>query len=153
MAVGRPCEGDDELMEGNKIGLCTTTLRTARDDHGVKLDAAGSKRCVSDAKSAKLPDIRTLQTLVERFESCRELLKAVPSLAAVKSRPAGTVEAGKVCGPDSCAPGLYCPAHTIKNAHCTPQKPAGEPCTTSPECLGRCNKSAGNKCVAYCGSG
>lgn len=155
MAVGRPCEGDDELMEGNKIGLCTTTLRTARDDDGVKLDEATSRRCVDDAKRAKLPDIRTLATLVERFESCRALLKAVPSLASVKPRPPGDIEADKPCtGSATCAPGLYCPAARGKDKPvCTPQKPAGETCAGSDECLGRCNQSAGNKCLAYCGSG
>ncbi len=162
MEVGRKCEGDDTFKEGNKVGLCTSTLRAARDDDGVKLDDAHAKKCLADVLGAKpaLPDIRTLKTLAQRFESCRKFVKAVPSLAAVKAVPLGTVKAGDLCDkqPD-CVPGTFCPAPrggkkgAATSPTCVPVRKAGEPCSDSTQCLGRCSRKDGNKCVSYCGSG
>lgn len=155
MAVGRRCEGDDELMEGNKIGLCTTTLRAAQDDDGVKLAAKAAEPCVAAVKKAKetLPDIRTLKTLAERFAPCRALLSPVPSLTDVKPVEVGAKKAGEGCaGENDCARELYC-AESKDERACAAKKKAGERCTGSDECLGRCSKKEGNTCVSYCGSG
>lgn len=149
LGVGRPCEGDDELLEGNKIGLCTTTLREARDQ-GATIDASLAPACIQAAKADKtLPDVRTLETLVSRFESCRKLLVAVPGLAKVSPHKAGRAKAGDTCATSAdCAHGLYCETRA-----CAPKKKAGASCAQSDECLGRCSSQAGKKCAAYCGSG
>lgn len=153
MGVGRPCSGDDELMEGNKIGLCSTQLRAARDDESVKLDAGEADNCLADVKGAKppLPDMRTLKTLAERFDTCRTFAKEVPTLGQVKSVPVGTAKVGADCETHaSCLHGSFCDQ---ANKKCSGQKKASEACGSSSECLGRCSRKDGNKCVSYCGSG
>ena len=150
MGVGRPCEGDDELMEGNKIGLCSITLRAARDE-GVVLDPAQGKKCLRDARAADppLPDVRTLTTLAQRFESCRSFTAEVPSLSKVQAVAPGSVEQGGACEVQSdCAHGLYC-----DGGSCAPQKKAGASCKSGQECVGRCSRKDGMKCVPYCGAG
>ncbi len=157
MAVGRECEGDDELMEGNKIGLCAATLRAARDDDGVRLDEAASKLCLADAKLAEppLPDVRTLTTLAQRFESCRAFTRTVPSLSKLTGVSVGVAKEAQACRKHTdCAHGLHCPrtrAGTIRV--CARKKKAGEACVGNVSCIGRCSRKDGNKCVAYCGSG
>lgn len=151
MGVGRACEGDDELMEGNKIGLCSTTLRAARDDEGVTLDPEAGKRCLADVRAADppLPDVRTLTTLAQRFESCRRFTEKVPSLSKVTAVAVGDAAEGGTCEVQSdCKHGLYCDSGT-----CAPQKKAGEPCKSGQECVGRCSRKDGMKCVPYCGAG
>lgn len=156
MGVGRACEGDDELMEGNKVGLCATTLRAARDDEQVKLDDAIAEKCLAEVAGAKppLPDIRTLKTLAERFESCRAFTKQVPSLRLVTAVAVGTNKAGEGCQTTAdCAHGHYCPAAgTDGKPGCLPQQEAGAPCRGNEECVGRCSRDDGNRCVSYCGS-
>ncbi len=151
MGLGRPCEGDDELMEGNKIGLCSTTLRAARDDEGVKLDPAQGAACKAEVKAADppLPDVRTLTTIAQRFSSCRGLLRPVPSLSKVEAVEPGTAAAGEACKvTGDCAHRLYCEAGS-----CAPKKKAGEACHSGQECIGRCSRKAGRICVPYCGAG
>jgi hypothetical protein len=155
LAVGRPCEGDDELLEGNKIGLCTTTLREARDE-GVTLDAALGPACVEAVKAGgPLPDLRTLETLVARFEPCRKLLAPIAALKKVAPGAAGSAGDGAACRlSDECAHGLYCAGEGEPDAgRCLPRKKAGASCRSSQECLGRCSAQAGKTCVAYFGSG
>jgi hypothetical protein len=154
LAVGRRCEGDDQLLEGNKIGLCTTTLREARDQ-GVVIDPVLAPACVQAVKADKsLPDVRTLEHLVARHEACRKLLAPVAHLAKVKPRAAGSATAGAPCtSSDDCVRGFHCAAPDAGPRQCTAQKKAGESCAASEECLGRCSAQAGKKCVAYCGSG
>lgn len=150
MAVGRTCEGEDEFMEGNKVGLCASTLRAARDDDGAKLDAALAEKCLASVASAKppLPDVRTLKTLAERFDTCRAFAKVVPSLRDVSAVSPGTNGEGDACKTTAeCGHGLFC------DQKCVPQKKAGESCTKSHECKGRCSRKSGNTCVSYCGSG
>jgi hypothetical protein len=150
LGVGRPCQGDDELLEGNKIGLCTTTLREA----GVTLDAALAPACLAAIDAGRpLPDVRTLELLAARFEPCRKLLAPVASLAKVEVRGAGRAGAGQSCASSNdCAHGLFCDGPGDKRA-CSPQKRAGERCSKNEECLGRCSAQAGKQCVSYCGSG
>jgi hypothetical protein len=156
MSVDRKCEGEDEFMEGNKIGLCTTTLRTARDDDGAKFDQTLADKCLADVKAAKppLPDIRTLKTLAERFDSCRAFGKPVPSLKDAKAVPLGKLEAGEACtSTAACLHGHFCPQPSGSDKRvCTPQKKAGEPCRENQDCLGRCSRKDGSKCVSYCSS-
>jgi len=152
MGVGRPCEGDDELMEGNKIGLCATTLRAARDDEGVTLDPKQGKACLADVKAADppLPDVRTLTTLAQRFDSCRTFTRQVPSLAKVEAVTLGAAAEGEACKLQSdCAHGLFCG----DVGTCASQKKAGESCKSGQECVGRCSRKDGMKCVPYCGAG
>jgi len=150
LGVGRPCEGDDELLEGNKIGLCTTTLREA----GVALDPALGSTCLAAVEAGKpLPDLRTLELLAARFDPCRKLLSPVPALARVEPRAAGRVTAGQPCAASAnCAAGLFCAGPGAKKI-CTPQKKAGEACTRNEECLGRCSAQGGKQCAPYCGAG
>jgi hypothetical protein len=151
LGVGRPCEGDDELLEGNKIGLCTTTLREA----GVLLDPALAPACLAAVEAGKpLPDIRTLELLVARFPACRKLFEKVDALAKVAPASEGTTAAGQACNETAaCARGLYCDGTDPKKRACVAKKKAGEACGASDECLGRCSGQAGKRCVAYCGSG
>jgi len=150
LGVGRPCAGDDELLEGNKVGLCTTTLREA----GVALDAALGAECLAAVEAGKpLPDVRTLELLVARFEPCRKLLAPVASLAKVEARATGRAAAGQPCTTSAdCVHGLFCDGSDNKKT-CTAQKKAGEPCAKNDECRGRCSAQAGKQCVSYCGSG
>lgn len=151
MGVGRPCEGDDELMEGNKIGLCSTTLRAARDDEGVELDATQGVKCLADVQAADppLPDVRTLTTLAQRFASCRALTSKVPSLSKVTAVPVGEAAVGDPCNVQSdCQHGLFC-----DSGGCAPQRKAGEACKSGQECVGRCSRKDGMTCVPYCGAG
>jgi hypothetical protein len=160
MAVGRPCDGDDEIMEGNQIGLCSTTLRQARDG-GASLNVEAGAKCLGDVKSAQagatpLPDIRTLDLLAQRFESCRRFGSEVPALAKVVAVPAGSAKAGEPCrNMSDCAHGLFCPQPTPeqKQPTCASKKAGGESCRRSAECIGRCSRRASNTCVAYCGRG
>ncbi len=151
MGVGRVCEGDDELMEGNKIGLCSTTLRTARDDEGVELDAAKGATCLAEVTKADppLPDVRTLTTLAQRFASCRAFTEKVRSLSKVEAVPPGSAAEGQACKVQTdCAHGLFC-----DGGSCAPQKKAGASCTSGQQCVGRCSRKDGMKCVPYCGAG
>jgi hypothetical protein len=150
LGVGRPCDGDDELLEGNKIGLCTTTLREA----GVTLDPALAPACIAAVEAGKpLPDVRTLEMLVARFEPCRKLLSPIAALAKVEPRAAGTAAAGAACTTSAdCGHGHFCPKDADpKKRVCTAQKKAGTSCVTSDECLGRCSGQAVRQCVAFCG--
>ena len=158
MALGkeRKCEGDDELMEGNKVGLCSTTLRTARDDKGVKLDQLAAAACIKDVSGASppLPDRRTLRHIADRFESCRRFASAVVTMPDGGPTKRGAAAAGAACKTtNDCAHGLSCAADRASKRQCAPKKKAGEPCRASSECLGRCSRQQGNKCVSYCGSG
>jgi hypothetical protein len=151
LAAGRACAGDDELLEGNKIGLCTTTLR----DAGVALDPTLAPACLAAVEQGKpLPDLRTLELLVARFEPCRKLLAPVSSLAKVEARPAGRAASGETCTSSAdCAHGLFCDGRDDRRKSCAPQKAAGGPCAKNDECRGRCSVQEGKKCVSYCGSG
>ena len=156
MALSRSCDGDDEIREGNKVGLCTTILRTARDDDGVKLDPKAAEPCVAAVKKelATLPDIRTLQTLVERFEACRTLLSKVPSLTKVEPVTVGAKKADEACdGPHQCSHELYCPEGKGERKVHRQEEGRRKLLMPGSECLGRCSKQEGNKCVSYCGSG
>jgi hypothetical protein len=150
VGVGRPCQGDDELLEGNKVGLCTTTLREA----GVALDPSLAPACLTAVAEGKpLPDLRTLELLVARFEPCRKLLAPIASLAKVEARPAGRAAQGQPCAASAdCAHGLFCTGTESKKS-CAAQKKAGERCVKNDECLGRCSAQADKQCVSYCGSG
>jgi hypothetical protein len=156
--VGRPCQGDDELLEGNKIGLCTTTLREAEGE-GARLDPGLAAACLAAVEAGKpLPDVRTLELLAARFEACRELFAPIPALAAVAPRPPGVARAGAACSASAeCAHGHYCARKADRNSSdkgaCAAQKAAGASCAGSDECLGRCSAQAGQRCMAYCGSG
>ena len=151
VAVGRPCAGDDALREGNQIGLCTTTLRAARDDDGISLSQADGDACLTAvaAAAAPLPDERRLELLAERFEPCRKLLARIPALKATQPKAAGSAGPGEACsGNDACRHGHYC-----EGGRCAAQKPAGKPCKSGAECLGRCSQKPGEGCVDFCGSG
>jgi hypothetical protein len=150
VGVGRRCDGDDALLEGNKVGLCTTTLHEA----GVALDAALGPACLAAVEAGQpLPDVRTLELLVARFAACRQLLAPVPSLAKIQPRAAGSAAPGQPCTTSAdCANALFCDESGSKKS-CAAQKKAGEHCTKSDECRGRCSAQAGQQCVAYCGSG
>ncbi len=157
MAIADKCEGDDELLEGNKIGLCVTTLRTARDDEGARFDQKLADKCIGVVKAAKppLPRIRTLKTLAVRFPECHTFLSGVPFLAKFKHRAPGTIKSGEPCKKTrDCSYGLYCPlSRGEQSAACRPKKKAGEACDGNDDCIGRCSRSGGKKCVSYCGSG
>jgi hypothetical protein len=154
LPAGRQCEGDDEIIEGNKVGFCTTVLRAGSDAARVSFDEAAAKRCLAEVKSAKppLPDRRTLADIGARFEACRSFAR-------------GTQKKGEPCdNAVECGDALTC-----ESAKCTERKAAteadaaakdgpakkkaGEPCAVSDECLGRCSRKQGRRCVSYCGSG
>ena len=150
LGVGRTCQGDDELLEGNRIGLCTTMLR----ENGVALDTALVPACLAAVEAGKpLSDLRTLEMLVARFEPCRKLLGPVAALAKVVPRTVGSAAAGQPCTTTAdCAQGLFCNDDDAKKS-CAVQKKAVERCRKNDECRGRCSTQAGQRCAPYCGSG
>ena len=190
LAASRRCEGDDTLIEGNKVGYCTTMLREARDAGRVRFDPAAAATCETAVKGASdLPDRRVLRDLSLRFEACRKVVTGTQSAGAACDRTmecgAGLLCLAKTCQSaakegeacrelhddgftptaSTCAPPFGC-----SDGQCVPADPraaapapkpppqptkkkAGEPCTSSDDCLGRCSRSDGNTCVSYCGSG
>jgi hypothetical protein len=97
--------------------------------------------------------VRTLRTLAQRFDSCRAFTKDVPSLKDVSAAPVGSAKPGEACQQHhDCVVGHFCPRDSKKPA-CTAKKKAGQACRTSTECLGRCSRKGGSKCVPYCGAG
>jgi len=153
---GRKCEGDDEIIEGNKVGFCTTVLRAASDAARVSFDEAAAKRCLAAVESAAppLPDRRTLADIRARFEPCRAFVRGtqkqgMPCEHSVECAPTLTCDAATCQAP--AAPATSAPAAADKDA--TPKRKAGEPCKHSDECLGRCSRKQGQQCVSYCGSG
>jgi hypothetical protein len=190
----RGCKGDDEIIEGNKVGYCTTTLREAREASRVRFDAEAATACISAVEgSAELPDRRNLADLALAVASCRKVVvgKQAPGAEcantfgclASSSCGAGHCKArvaeGATCTEnDACPGGQRCRAGTCAaptsqkdgarcedardcrhgshcggDHRCAADKKAGEICSGSDECLGRCSREKGSHCVSYCGSG
>ena len=113
VGVGRPCQGDDAVLEGNKVGYCATLLRAARDEKRAHFDAAAASACAAAVASAEppLPDRRKLHDLSDRFAACAEVV-------------VGEQAAGSACDRTmECTPGLVCAAKI-----CHAPKALGEDC-------------------------
>jgi hypothetical protein len=117
---GRKCDGDDEIIEGNKVGFCTTVLRAASDSGRISFDEPAASRCLAAVKTAEpaLPDRRTLTDMGARFAACRAFIRGSQKKDAACEH---SVE---------CEASLYCEA-----AQCTPRAAAGESCKSSDACV------------------
>ncbi|MCC6523854.1 MAG: hypothetical protein IT373_14445 [Polyangiaceae bacterium] len=155
MGVGRPCQGDDAVLEGNKIGYCATLLREARDARRVHFDRAAAAACLAEIPKASpsLPERRTLRHLGERVPACRAVavgevprgaecartMECAPGLVCVGARCATPGAAGDACtvvkedgspfARSSCEPALRCVA-----GKCAAGAAAGGKCATSEAC-------------------
>ncbi|RLB64753.1 MAG: hypothetical protein DRI90_03845 [Deltaproteobacteria bacterium] len=169
MSSERKCSGDDEIIEGNKIGYCVTELVKARDDGRVIFDHDQAARCVAAVRSAKEPlrDRRTLRDLGMRFESCRQTasgqqkagmeckttMECTQGLRCVSSKCVQPAALGKPCVPlkevslsnvtSSCAAGLHC-----DGAACASLAKEGASCAVSGACQPPLRCRAGQCAVA-----
>ncbi|MBW2458043.1 MAG: hypothetical protein JRI68_26295 [Deltaproteobacteria bacterium] len=178
MPSDRTCEGDDEIIEGNKAGYCVTELVAARDEGRITFDAGQAAACVKAVSAATppLPDRRTLRDLGMRFEACRgaavgkqgagaeckTTMECVAGLRCVSAKCAESAKADEACVPlkevslsnvtSSCAPGLHCEA-----SQCQPLVGEGKPCSSSGACQpslrcrdGKCTKGTALTAGAAC---
>jgi len=178
MPADRECEGDDEIIEGNKAGYCVTELTAARDAGRIAFDADQAAACVKAVQAADPPlrDRRTLRDLGLRFEACRKTavgkqqagaeckttMECAAGRLCVGAKCTEPAKADAACQPlkevslsnvtSSCASGLYC-----AEGNCKPQVGEGKPCSSSPACQGdlrcrdgKCAKAAPLKEGAVC---
>lgn len=172
VAGSRKCEGDDSIIEGNKIGYCSTMLREARDAERVGFDAAAAKACSEAVRTASdLPDRRVLRDLSLRLEACRKVvvgkvsaeaacdhtMECKPGLLCVDKKCSPAAKEGEVCralrddgftaSASTCAVGLSCVDAACKKEKAKALGDDKAPCEAHADCQPMLHCSADKRCA------